>query len=118
MHSLSATKVGQTLAFGESGFEYPSGYEREFTYQEILMIQDKYLVEQLKMLTDKRASAESRQDAMEWLMEPLVPLDAAADLAVLSFQRCCYAYGADPTEVQEQVIRIIAPERLAEFGYE
>ncbi|MGI9294518.1 MAG: hypothetical protein ACR2PS_11105 [Pseudomonadales bacterium] len=115
MHSLSATPVGGTFDFG---FEYPPGYENVFTYEEVITIQDKYLIEQLKLLTDKRASVESRQDAMKWLTEPLVPQRVAGDLPVLSFQRCCYAYGADPTEVQEQMIRIIAPERLAEFGYE
>jgi hypothetical protein len=116
MASLGSTPVGDTFDFG---FDYPDeGYSREFTAQEILTIQDGYLVEQLKLITDKRASKESKRDAMEWLMVPLVSKEQTSELAVLSFQLCCYAYGADPAEVQEQMMRIVAPQLLKEYGYE
>lgn len=116
MASLGSTPVGDTFDFG---FDYPDeGYSREFTHQEVLAIQDGYLVEQLKLITDKRASTESKADALAWLMVPLVPREHATDLALLSFQLCCYAYGADPAEVQEQMMRIVAPERLKDYGYE
>lgn len=116
MASLGSTPVGATFDFG---FDYPDdGYSREFTDQEILAIQDRYLVEQLKLITDKRASQESKTDALAWLMVPLVSKERASELAVLSFQMCCYAYGADPAEVQEQMMRIVAPECLQDYGYE
>lgn len=115
MPSLSSTPVGDTLDFG---FDYPPGYELEFTEGEIISIQDRYLEEQLKLLSDKRASSESRKDAINWLTTPLVKGEQVAGLALLSFQRCCYAYGVDPAEVQERTMRIVAPHLLSAFGYE
>ena len=99
--------------------EYPEGYDPKLTCTEVTFMQDKYLLEQLSLLTDRRASEASREDALRWIAMPLVPGRLVLDLGPLSFQRCCIeAHGADPATLQERVLRRIAPERLAALGYE
>ena len=99
--------------------EYPDGYDPMLTANEVLFMQDKYLIEQLSLLVDQRASEESRKDAVKWVAMPLVPGHLVVDLGPLSFQRCCLeAHGADPATLQESVLKRIAPERLARLGYE
>lgn len=104
---------------GDMGFTYPPGFDPALSPHEVLHIQDRYLVEQLRLLNDKRASSESQKDALEWVAEPLVTDDDVAGLGLLSFQRCCLeAHGLDPSILQERVLRLVAPHRLAMLGYE
>ena len=103
----------------ELGFAYPDGYDPALSAQEVLVLQDRFLIEQLRLLTDRRASDDSKSDALEWVATPLVRGEESPYLGPLSFQRCCLeAHNADPATVQERVLRRIAPDRLAELGYE
>ena len=111
----------QVLVSGtlELGFEHPPGFDPEFSAREILILQDRYLIEQLRLLTDCRATPQTREEALEWVATPLVAEKQVEHLGPLSFQRCCReAHGADPSIVQERVLREVAPERLAALGYE
>lgn len=110
------TLIGVTL---ELGFGYPEGYDPRLTPEELLVIQERYLVEQLKLLKDDRSTEDTRQDALEWVAERLVPDRVMKFLGPLSFQRCCReAHEVDPAIVQERVLRRVAPDRLVTLGYE
>ena len=98
---------------------YPDGYDPKLSAREVLFMQDKYLIEQLSLLVDQRASEESKEDAVKWVAMPLVTGREVSYLGPLTFQRCCLeAHGADPATLQERVLRKIAPARLVELGYE
>lgn len=116
MNANQQTLVGTQK---EMGFDYPDGYETTLTAQEVLIIQDRYLVEQLRLLNDDRAAADTKEAALEWVATPLVLQREIRFLGPLSFQRCCLeAHGADPSTLQERVLRLVAPERLTALGYE
>ncbi len=114
-HAVQAL-IGVTL---ELGFDYPDGYHPRLTPEELLIIQERYLVEQLRLLDDDRSTGDTRQDALDWVAERLVPDRVMKYLGPLSFQRCCReAHEVDPAIVQERVLRQVAPDRLAALGYE
>ena len=115
MHALSAMPVGETL---DMGFPYPPGYEPELNAEEVFEIQIEYFVERLNLLEDKRASSATCNDIIDWIAVPLVLKNDLKNLPVVSFQLCCYAYGVDPETLQESILRIVAPNRLAVLGYE
>lgn len=111
--------VNETVGFAGLGFEFPEGFDPMLTPDELLFMQDKYLIEQLRLLNDQRASDESKSDALDWVAMPLVLMPEVKHLGPLSFQRCCLeAHGADPSIIQERVLREVAPERLSVLGYE
>ena len=109
--------LGVTLDFG---FDYPSSdSDPRLRPWEVRIMQEKYLVEQIKLLNDDRSTAETRKDALGWISEPLVVDDDVQYLGPLSFQRCCReGHGVDPFVIQERVLREVAPDRLAALGYE
>ena len=116
MSTSTQVPVGSTVGHG---FEHPPGFDPELSAREILILQDRYLLEQLTQLTDCRATPETREEALQWVATPLVVERLVEHLGPLSFQRCCReAHGADPSIVQERVLREVAPERLAALGYE
>ena len=104
----------------DMGFGYDDdSYDPVLQGWEILHMQDRYLIEQIRLLDDRRASIESKEDALEWVAMPLVPGPEVPDLGPLSFQRCCLeAHEVDPAVMQERVLKRIAPEKLAALGYD
>lgn len=87
--------------------------DEEWSDREIYGFLDGYLLDQLKLLADDRTSEETRQQILGWVAAPIVEAEAAIKRA-FSFQACCYAYGVDPEEMRERILRIRAPELLAQ----
>lgn len=85
----------------------------DWSENEIYGLLERMLVDQLRALNDDRTSAEMRRELIAWVAKPLRQSRAAVRDDPFSFQSCCYAAGLDPEELQEQVLFMFAPERLA-----
>ena len=86
--------------------------DEEWSEREIYGFLDGYLLDQLKLLADDRTSEDTRQQILGWVAAPIVEAEEASKRA-FSFQACCYAYGVDPEEMREHILRMSAPDLLA-----
>ena len=117
--AMAQVLVSESLQ-ADLGFGYEDdAFDPVLQGWEILHMQDKYLIEQIRLLKDRRASDESKEDALQWVAMPLVPGPEVPALGPLTFQRCCLeAHQVDPAAMQERVLKRVAPEMLAELGYD
>lgn len=83
-----------------------------WTDEDCFAMLEGYLIDQLRLLGDGRASRELREEIIAWVAAPKRPL-AALRHAPFSFQACCAAAAVDFEEMRERALQMFAPELLA-----
>lgn len=74
----------------------------------------RWLKDQVSLLADGRSSRHARTTVLRWVVAPLVPIQELGRHP-FSFQACCVLEGADPVEMQTQILRRYAPELLSKL---
>ena len=91
--------VRQLNLAGTAGSEANFGGEPPWTEDEILRLHGLLLEKSLHDLFDRRVSAATRLDILDWMQAPRTESSAFA------YRACCRLFGLDAEEIRDQVLQ-------------